>query len=232
MLIVIGIVILVTMAATIMPVGDRIRRIREAARVGNICLRFAAIHAMETGRPCGVTFQLFGVTSCAMNGDQCEVPACYEGQTEQSMAKVNTATWTVNLVCGANPEVIPSNMVRLNDLIQFNHQGEIYSITGNLNGSIDGNGYLSGVSSFSITHRPEPGTAAPVIPSTGSVPHLPFSDQRRRARRCNYRPAAWLIFAGRAWLATISAPWNSSPLYTSRPGNTAGTMGLSMFASR
>ena len=63
MLIVIGIMlIMVAAAATLMQPASESRRIREAARSINIYLSSARNQAMETGRPCGVTFRNFSPT--------------------------------------------------------------------------------------------------------------------------------------------------------------------------
>ena len=60
MLIVITIMlILVGAAATAMRPATEGRRIREAARAINVYLSSARNRAMETGRPCGVTFHHF-----------------------------------------------------------------------------------------------------------------------------------------------------------------------------
>jgi prepilin-type N-terminal cleavage/methylation domain-containing protein len=161
MLIVIAIMlILVAAVATIMPSASESRRMREAARSVNIYLSSARNEAMASGRPCGVTFHHFGTVPCAMNADQCKVPPDYEGTTEQSMASVNTSAGTVSLVSN---EVLPSNMVKRLDLIQFNRQGVIYQITGNINGSEDtSTKFYSSVSQFSITaYSPNPAPTPP-----------------------------------------------------------------------
>jgi type II secretory pathway pseudopilin PulG len=190
MLIVIAIMLLlVAAAATIMPAATESRRVREAARGLNVYLSSARNRAMESGRSCGVTFHFLTGTPCTMNLDQCEVPPTYEGVTQQSVAQVTinsgagpgpagggapapnlaSGTVTVNL---ANNEVLPPRMVRPGDLIQFNHQGEIFSITDALgNGAgTDIYGFFKHVSSFSaVAYDPNPW---PSLPSYSSA--VPF----------------------------------------------------------
>ena len=131
MLIVIGIMLmLVAAAASLMPSSTDTRRVREAARAVNIYLSSARNHAMETGRPCGVTFHCFGNVPCAMNIDQCEVPPCYCGQADTSMAVVQANQAVLDTVP-------PTGMVTINsDVIQFNCQGPMYTISGMNGGTL------------------------------------------------------------------------------------------------
>jgi prepilin-type N-terminal cleavage/methylation domain-containing protein len=190
MLIVIGIMLmLVTAAMTIMPAASEGRRTREAARSVNVYLSTARNRAMETGRPCGVTFRFFGGNPCALNADQCEVPPDYEGQTAQSMARVSTTAtpMTVNLVCGTNSEVVPASMVRPGDLIQFNHQGVVYSVSG----TTDAKGYLTG-GTFSIAaYDPDP---PPSLPSyTRLVPFRIFRAPIKSAAEALQLPTSTVV---------------------------------------
>jgi prepilin-type N-terminal cleavage/methylation domain-containing protein len=154
MLIVIGIMLmLVTAAMTIMPAASEGRRTREAARGINVYLSTARNRAMETGRPCGVTFHCFvsGTTSipCALNVDQCEDPPPYSGDTSTSMA---TVTWngtgnTVSITFSDG--ALPNGFIRPGDMIELNGQGVLYTIaptdkTKNINPA-DNNGYLKDV---------------------------------------------------------------------------------------
>ena len=79
-------VMLMALAATTILPATESRRSREAARALNVYLGSARNRAMETGRPCGVIFHRFGTLACSMSIDQCEVPPCYCGETEQSAA--------------------------------------------------------------------------------------------------------------------------------------------------
>jgi prepilin-type N-terminal cleavage/methylation domain-containing protein len=192
MLIVIGIMLmLVTAAMTIMPAAGEARRTREAARSVNVYLSTARNRAMETGRPCGVTFRFFAGNPCALNADQCEVPPDYEGQTLQSMAQVNTtsSSMTVNLVYGTNSqaEVLPRNMVRPSDLIQFDHQGVIYS----LSGGTDSNGYLTG-GTFVITAY-DPNPAPPLPKYARAVPFRIFRAPMKSAAESLQLPTSTVV---------------------------------------
>ncbi len=91
---------------------------------------------METGRPCGVILHQFAGLACAMSIDQCEVPPCYCGETEQSAATV-TLTSTNPPVITATLTDSPVAMIRPGDLIQFNCQGPYYSILGSPQNQVD-----------------------------------------------------------------------------------------------
>jgi prepilin-type N-terminal cleavage/methylation domain-containing protein len=134
MLIVIGIMlILITAAATMMPSATEARRIREAARGVNIYLSSARNRAMETGRPCGVTFRCLGAVGCALNADQCEVPPCYCGDTDASAA---TLQWVSGVLTATLDAAPPTNLVSTGNLIQFNGQGPMYQINGMSGGTL------------------------------------------------------------------------------------------------
>jgi type II secretory pathway pseudopilin PulG len=156
--------ILVVAGATRMQMSKDSRRAREAARTINVYLSSARNRAMETGRPCGVIFRVLansgGTVPCALNADQCEVPPCYCGVSETSMATITATSptsTTANVTflsssTNSTPEFLLPSMIRLNDLIQFNAQGPLYAITGALSGSVDATtGYLSNVSSVAVT---------------------------------------------------------------------------------
>jgi prepilin-type N-terminal cleavage/methylation domain-containing protein len=162
MLIVIGIMlILVGTAATMMKPASESRRIREAARMINIYLSTARNRAMELGRPCGVTFRCFatGQPGFALNADQCEVPPCYCGQSEQSVATVSlqlafqpnlSNLVNVSFFDGSTQETLPDKMIRPGDCIQFAGQGPLYQIASGGNG-VDANGYLNATGSLTAT---------------------------------------------------------------------------------
>ena len=104
------------------------RQIREAARSVNIYLSSARSVAMSTGRPCGVMIQrLEAEPLCSMDLAQAQVPPPYAGDTVNARAtvtRVGAGTVTANLT-GFNLE-----LVERGDLVQFNHQGPLYTITG------------------------------------------------------------------------------------------------------
>jgi prepilin-type N-terminal cleavage/methylation domain-containing protein len=129
MLIVVTIMmILVAAAATVFRPAGESRRIREAAREIYVYLGSARNRAMETGRPCGVIFRRFaGAPAAAMTADQCEVPPCYCGDTEQSYAQV-TYLGTGNVISATLDAAPPTSLVSPGDLIQFNCQGPLYPI--------------------------------------------------------------------------------------------------------
>lgn len=126
-------VILLGLVATRMPSTKEGRRTRETARLINAYLSSARNRAIETGRPCGVTFRNFG-TGAAMNADQCEVPPSFCGETELSFAQIQVDTSTTSIAMRlfdtGNPFYMISglNLVRPGDLIQFNCQGPMYRI--------------------------------------------------------------------------------------------------------
>ena len=128
MLIVITIMLLlVTVGLTMMRPDVEGRRIREAARSLNVYLSSARNRAIETGTPCGVTFHNFATPGFALTADQCEVPPCYCGDTEQSTASVTCTGTTITANLCANDS--PTNLLRNGDFIQFNNQGPIFMIT-------------------------------------------------------------------------------------------------------
>ncbi len=121
--------ILVTATVTMFRPANEERRIREAARAINVYLGSARNRAMETGRPCGVTFRNFGTPGFAMNADQCEVPPCYAGYSETSTAtvtKVNSTTLSAVI----NEIIGDDKLAATGDLVQLNLQGFYYKITG------------------------------------------------------------------------------------------------------
>jgi type II secretory pathway pseudopilin PulG len=239
MLIVIAIMLLlVAAAATIMPAATEARRVREAGRGLNVYLGSARNRAMESGRSCGVTFHFLGGTlsaaPCAMNLDQCEVPPDYEGLTEVSMALVNTSMMTVNLVSGTDstgkpaPEMLPSNMVRPNDLIQFNRQGVIYYISApfkDKNGNAvppDNNGFLTNkVTSFGI-FACDPNPAPPLPTFSSAVPFCIFRSPMKSGATPLQLPTASVVdfrYAGTG-SGYMGAPWTGAAMQVYNPGQT------------
>ena len=134
LLVVIGILMLL-MAVALPSVGPMMdgRRARETARAINVYFSSARSVALETGRPCGVVIRrMEGEPLRSMLLEQVEVPPPYAGDTMNSRAMVQltghngqVATVTANMDGGFDPQ-----MVRQGDLVQFNHQGPLYTITG------------------------------------------------------------------------------------------------------
>ena len=168
MLIVVSIIlVLMTVAMTMMKPAGESRRIREAARAINVYLSSARNHAMETGRPCGVTFHNFVAGgSFSMNADQCEVPPTYAGDMEQSTAQV---TNTAGVFSGTLSDTgLPASLVRIGDQIQFNYQGPSYIISG----PNDGNGFVATGTNLQFTQDP---TQNPLAPWTATPsPPVPY----------------------------------------------------------
>ena len=136
MLIVIGILLmLVTVAVTVMPSATETRRIREASRLVTVYLSSARNRAMESGRPCGVTFHYYAAGTSpgfAMAADQCEVPPPYAGDNTISTASVtygggNAVSMTFSDGSFSCASGVP---VRPGDLIQLNGQGPFYTVSG------------------------------------------------------------------------------------------------------
>ena len=108
------------------------RQVREAARSLNIYLSSARSVAMVTGRPCGVMIQrLEAEPLCSMELAQAQVPPPYAGDTVDARAVVTRgginggiATVTAQL------SSYNATLVNRGDLIQFNHQGPMYTVTG------------------------------------------------------------------------------------------------------
>lgn len=154
LLIVISIMmILMGLVATMAPLDREGRRVREAARSINGYLSSARNRAIETGRPCGVIFRNFNGTGAAMNADQCEVPPSFCGETELSYARVHVDASKTHVIVelfdnGSDFYLISGhNMVRPGDLIQFNHQGPLYTIHYDATGPtpynvVDTNGFI------------------------------------------------------------------------------------------
>jgi len=188
MLIVISILmILAAAAANVMRPALDGRRIREAARAVNVYLSSARNRAMETGRPCGVILRRFGTLPCAMNADQCEVPPCYCGDTEQSTAQVTAVSGNVVTV---SLDVAPIGLVRRGDLVQLNSQGPLYII--NDTNPVDANGFVTGAS-LSLALDTSQGQMAPWSASSPRVPYRIFRSPMKGAATPLQLPAAAVV---------------------------------------
>jgi type II secretory pathway pseudopilin PulG len=204
--------ILVVAGAARMQMSKDSRRAREAARMINVYLSSARNRAMETGRPCGVVFRVMtvGTTSnpaapCSMNADQCEVPPCYCGQAENSMAIVNggivstpaggtTSGCTVSLANSS--EAWPSSTISPGDWIQFNGQGPLYAFAAT--NSTDSYGYIAGNNSnpLTVTFADTVTGVSRIMPWTtiaGTVPFRIFPAPMRNAASPLQLPAGSVV---------------------------------------
>ncbi|NQU25198.1 MAG: prepilin-type N-terminal cleavage/methylation domain-containing protein [Candidatus Nealsonbacteria bacterium] len=108
------------------------RQIREAARSLNVYLGSARSAAMVTGRPCGVMIQRLDVEPlCSMVLSQVQVPPPYAGDTLDARAVVKREGMA-NGIATVSVKLSSFNATLVNpgDLVQFNHQGPMYTITG------------------------------------------------------------------------------------------------------
>jgi hypothetical protein len=148
------------------------RRTREAARAINVYIASARNRAMETGRPCGVMLRrLSGQPLCVVGLEQVEVPPAYAGETLDAVARLQTdtvsngvATVTAQLTPDINTELVSDG-----DLVQFNCQGPLYTITARTNSSL----------TLQITLLP--GQMLPWPNGTSSLP-MPYQIIRRPAK--------------------------------------------------
>ncbi|MEN6405312.1 MAG: prepilin-type N-terminal cleavage/methylation domain-containing protein [Thermoguttaceae bacterium] len=130
MLIVVSIMmILVGMVATMMRPATESRRTREAARTLNVYLSSARNRAIELGRPCGVVLRCMTSGTCAMTLDQCEVPASYNGLTENSTLVVTAVTTPSMATITGTSSDFDISQISVGDTIQLNGQGPWYTVT-------------------------------------------------------------------------------------------------------
>jgi len=179
------------------------RRVREAARMVNVFLARARVQAIETGRPCGVLFQrlddpvidelteqmtasTLAPTDTMYPGcttlSQVEVPPLYSGGSNASRVTVSGTALTPT-----DASDISKSIISPGDLIQLNHQGPWFQITGPLDalGQIDDiQGYLTidlgghtippypSSVPFAILRRPTATIASPLRLPSGIVVDL------------------------------------------------------------
>ncbi len=107
------------------------RQVREAARSVNIYFSSARSAAMSTGRPCGVMIQrLKAQPLCSMDLAQAQVPPPYAGDTVNARAIVTVEGISSGIATvKAHLSNFNASLVERGDLIQFNHQGPMYTIT-------------------------------------------------------------------------------------------------------
>jgi hypothetical protein len=130
-------VILMAVAARTMNFSVEDRRIREAAREIAVFFGSARTRAMETGRPCGVMLRRLETVPpappsfCVVGLDQVEVPPPYAGETLNATATLHVmgTSGGVATVQATMDPPINTALVSQDDLVQFNCQGPLYTIS-------------------------------------------------------------------------------------------------------
>ena len=204
-------VLLLGLTATMIRPDREGRRVREAARSVNVYLSSARNLAMETGRPCGVTFRSFNSTAAAMDADQCEVPPSYAGETIGSMAVVvnNGTTIQATLTDGSgNYESIPYGMVKEDDLIQLNLQGPLYTIE---NDPSDG-------STYTLTLTTDTNVQTPWSTTQRSVPYRIFRSPIKGFAQPLQLPAPAVVDLGASGIGAVFAGANDFTIMFSPNG--------------
>jgi len=127
------IVILMAVGVRVMQFSVEDRRTREAAREINVYVASARNRAMEIGRPCGVMLRrLPGQPLCVVGLEQVEVPPAYAGETLDSTAQLQILTPVSGGLATVRAQLTPdinATLVSQGDLVQFNCQGPLYTIT-------------------------------------------------------------------------------------------------------
>ena len=197
LLIVISIMlVLAASVATMMPSGTDSRRVREAARVVNVYLSSARNHAMEIGRPCGVTFRNFGAPGFAMTADQCEVPPCYCGEMDTSMVGVTYPGTGNGLFVTFSEGALTAGLVRPGDSIQLNCQGPLCTVV--TTAPVDTNGYLTSAvgtptQPLTVTFDNTQGQLVPWTTTSVSVPYRIFRSPMKGAASPLELPASSVV---------------------------------------
>ena len=124
--------ILLAIAVPAMRPAMEERRIREAARGVVVYFGAARTRALESGQACGVRISRFdGLPQCAMELFQAKVPAPYGGDTVVAYAQLHVTGIAGGVAAvEANLTDIRPELVHVNDLVQFAHQGPLYNIVG------------------------------------------------------------------------------------------------------
>lgn len=145
LLVVISIMLLLLMltATMLRPAGEG-RRQREAARAINVYLAAARNRAMETGRPCGVLLRRFQNSPFVTRLEQCEVPPCFCGELETSVARLQVSAEATTITAQLSDLGLPTGIARPGDLMQFNGQGPYYRILPPPANPVDMHGYVVG----------------------------------------------------------------------------------------
>ncbi len=185
-------VILMGIASQMMNLSVDDRRTREAARAVDVYLNSAKNRAIQTGRPCGVLLStLQGQPEAVVGLQQVEVPPPYAGDTLDAVARLQ---WREKeLVAQMQPQgSFNPKLVKPGDLVQFNHQGPLYTISDRIRGyrlklSIDlsqgqmlpwpdeGPRVWSAPVPYQIFRRPRKSAAAPLQLPTRAVIDLKAS---------------------------------------------------------
>ena len=136
-------VILMGVASQMMNLSVDDRRTREAARAVNVYLSSARNRAIQTGRPCGVLLRtLRGQSGAVVDLQQAEVPPPYAGDTLDAVAQLQIEEITME---GLSRRAIVKwntkkssigdpSLIKQGDLVQFNHQGPLYTIDDRVEG--------------------------------------------------------------------------------------------------
>jgi len=143
LLVVISIMLLLlSLTATMIRPASEGRRQREAARAINVYLASARNRAMETGRPCGVIFRNAGGFATTL--EQCEVPPCFCGELETSVARLQVSADATRITAQLSDAGLPTGIAKPGDLMQFNAQGPCYRILPPPENPVDAQGYVTG----------------------------------------------------------------------------------------
>ena len=182
--------ILLAIAVPAMRPAMEERRIREAARGVVVYFGAARTRALESGQACGVRISRFdGLPQCAMELFQAKVPAPYGGDTLDSRATLTVAGATVQATING----FSGSLVQQGDLVQFNHQGPLYTVI-----SADGSGLTA---SADLSQGQQlPWTDAPSEP----VPYKIFRQPPQESAIPLQLPAGSVIDLG--WSGTDSTP--------------------------
>jgi prepilin-type N-terminal cleavage/methylation domain-containing protein len=224
MLVVITImVILMGLAATMMRPATQSRRAREASRAVNVYLASARNRAIETGRPCGVTFYLAGTSTAmafAMKADQCEVPTPYCGATESSVVSVTGNGATATAITSDVDAGEIASLVSPGDSMQLNFQGPIYKITGRNTDATGGTLTLTCNSHISF------GGSIPWTSTAINMPYRIFRSPMKAGAEPLQLPANTVVDlpSSGAGASIIASPWDSSTPYFS--GQTVAYYGV------
>ncbi|NLE38290.1 MAG: type II secretion system protein, partial [Pirellulaceae bacterium] len=174
------------------------RRIREASRMVSVFMSRAANRAKETGRPCGVMFQLLENPVISPTGGQSraasntlfevEVPPAYAGLSTASRVSFvgyNAATGILRVQETISHDLW-SDLISIGDKIQLNNQGPWYTVIGpdlvdNVTGSLPPDGLIDPPTSAPLLQElwllvePEHRNRVPSIPAAG----VPFTVLRQ-----------------------------------------------------
>jgi prepilin-type N-terminal cleavage/methylation domain-containing protein len=210
MLVVVSIVMILTLAAvTRMQPAAESRRIREAARALNVYFSTARSRAMETGRPCGVMLRTFRKADGTvvtppfmMIADQCEIPPCYCGDTDQSVATVinNGSTLTVTL-----PNDAPANLLKQGDTVQFGCQGPSYSIDQSTPVDSKSRFVIATGTTWTLTCDVPTGLVVPWTAVGQSVPYRVFRSPVKSAATSLQLPAGSVIDMDASGIDTVTS---------------------------